>query len=94
MRKWKGFTLVELLVVISVIALLMAILLPALQKAKYQAKRVFCMNNVRQQSVIFFTYAHDNDGKFPPHTERVALRVKDTYISAEVKDAFAGILQG
>jgi len=94
MRKGKGFTLIELLVVISVIALLMAILLPALQKAKYQAKRIVCMSNVRQQLMTFFTYSEDNDGKFPPHTERVALRVKDTYISAEVKDAFAGILQG
>ncbi|MBN2271486.1 MAG: type II secretion system protein [Sedimentisphaerales bacterium] len=79
MRERKGFTLIELLVVIAVIALLMAILLPALQKAKYQAMRVVCMSNVRQQLMIFFTYAQDNDGKFPPHMERVPMRVKDTF---------------
>lgn len=84
MRKKNGFTLIELLVVISVIALLLAILMPALQKAKYQAKLVVCMSNVRQQLMIFFTYAQDNDDKFPPHTERVALRVKDTFDAAEL----------
>jgi prepilin-type N-terminal cleavage/methylation domain-containing protein len=84
MRKRKGFTLIELLVVIAVIALLLAILMPALQKAKYQTKRVVCMSNVRQQSVIFFTYSQDNDDKFPPHTERIALRVKDTFDATEL----------
>jgi len=84
MRKKKGFTLIELLVVISVIALLLAILMPALQKAKYQAKRMVCMSNVRQQLLIFFTYSQDNDDKFPPHTERTALRVKDTFDATEL----------
>ncbi|MHC4111752.1 MAG: type II secretion system protein [Planctomycetota bacterium] len=79
MHKLKAFTLVELLVVIAIIALLMAMLLPALHKAGYQAKRIVCMSNVRQQSLVFFTYAQDNDDKFPPHTERIALRVKDTF---------------
>ena len=79
MRKRDGFTLIELLVAIAVIALLMAILIPALNKARYQARRIVCMNNIKQQSLVFFTYAQDNNDRFPPHTERIALRVKDTF---------------
>jgi prepilin-type N-terminal cleavage/methylation domain-containing protein/prepilin-type processing-associated H-X9-DG protein len=58
-----GFTLVELLVVISIIALLMAVLLPALTKARKAAKRVVCMSNMRQLVVAWMTYAENNDGK-------------------------------
>ena len=60
-----GFTLVELLVVISIIAMLVAILLPALNKARKQAQRVSCMSNVRQVGLACFTYAAENDGHFP-----------------------------
>ena len=63
MKKNKGFTLVELLVVIAVIALLMAILLPALGKAREIAKRVICMSNVKQLTMAWMAYADNNNGK-------------------------------
>jgi prepilin-type N-terminal cleavage/methylation domain-containing protein/prepilin-type processing-associated H-X9-DG protein len=59
----KGFTLVELLVVIAVIALLMAILLPALRKARIQAKRVACLSGLRQLLTAWMAYADNSDGK-------------------------------
>jgi prepilin-type N-terminal cleavage/methylation domain-containing protein/prepilin-type processing-associated H-X9-DG protein len=62
-----GFTLIELLTVIAVIALLMAILLPALNRAKAQAKRIKCANNLRQLYAGIKMFANDNDGKLPVH---------------------------
>ena len=61
--KKNGFTLVELLVVIAVIALLMAILLPALSKARTQAKRVMCLSGLKQLLTAWIAYADNNDGK-------------------------------
>ncbi len=58
-----GFTLVELLVVISIIALLMAVLLPALAKARDQAKRIVCMNGLRQLTLSWSMYAETNNDK-------------------------------
>jgi prepilin-type N-terminal cleavage/methylation domain-containing protein len=60
-----GFTLIELLVVIAIIALLMAILMPALQRVKKQAKTVACRSNLKQWGVVFAMYTGDNDGSFP-----------------------------
>ncbi len=59
----KGFTLVELLVVIAVIALLMAILLPALNKAREQGKRAVCMIQIKQLQIAWSLYADDNEDK-------------------------------
>ena len=61
----KGFTLVELLVVMAIIAVLLAIFLPALSKAREQAKRVYCGNNVRQIVLGLFLHAHDHEGHLP-----------------------------
>ncbi len=59
----KGFTLVELLVVIAIIALLMAVLLPALSKARTQAKRIVCLSGIKQLVTAWMAYAENNDGK-------------------------------
>jgi prepilin-type N-terminal cleavage/methylation domain-containing protein/prepilin-type processing-associated H-X9-DG protein len=64
MRRQKGFTLIELLVVIAIVTLLMAILLPALQRVKKQAKAAACQSNLRQWGVVFSSYMNENDGRF------------------------------
>jgi prepilin-type N-terminal cleavage/methylation domain-containing protein/prepilin-type processing-associated H-X9-DG protein len=61
----RGFTLVELLVVVGIVALLLAVLLPALVAAQRSARTLQCASNVRQISGALLNYAADNDGRFP-----------------------------
>lgn len=61
----KAFTLIELLVVISIIAMLIALLLPALKNARYAAKNMKCVANLRQQAIGVTSYATDSKGWYP-----------------------------
>jgi prepilin-type N-terminal cleavage/methylation domain-containing protein len=65
-----GFTLVELLVVIGIIALMIGILLPALQRARQIAKDTLCESNMRQVTVALMIYANGNHSDFPPATDQ------------------------
>src|SRR3954468_16601200 len=65
MRKRNGFTLVELLVVIGIIALLISILLPSLNRARESAQRVTCLTNLRSVMQMMHLYATENKGQIP-----------------------------
>ncbi len=65
MRKLNAFTLIELLMVISIIALLIAILVPTFQKVRRQTRAVICQSNLRQWGTVLALYADENEGRLP-----------------------------
>ena len=67
-RRSPAFTLIELLVVVAIVAILAALLLPALRRAKEKGRSALCMSNLRQLGVAQQAYASDFDGNSPPLT--------------------------
>ena len=80
MRDRQAFTLIELLVVIAIIALLMAILVPVLNRAREQGKRAVCLNNTKTLVLAWIMYAEANDGRIPRAGATDNLTVTDCWI--------------
>src|SRR5439155_25625600 len=74
--RW-GFTLVELLVVVAIIALLAGILIPVFAQAREKGRQTYCLSNLRQMGAAMMLYTEDHDGFYPPAVGRVGRRPID-----------------
>ena len=75
-----AFTLTELLVVIVIIAILAAILVPAISRSRVQARQVACLSNMRQIGTALLLYTGENDGEFPPTTHSTGTKFEKAWI--------------
>ncbi|MEW6356843.1 MAG: type II secretion system protein [Planctomycetota bacterium] len=88
--KTRGFTLVEMLVVISIICILSSMLMPAVGKARERARRVYCMNNLRQIHNAVLMYVTDYDDWMPPKCQGEFPTAGKTYIYRRGAECFFG----
>jgi prepilin-type N-terminal cleavage/methylation domain-containing protein len=92
--KRKGFTLIELLVVVAIIAILASMLLPALLRAREQARRAVCMNNLRQIYLGLAMYAQDYDDNCPPRLASDTHYLWDSNFWGGYRSPLGFLLQG